>query len=46
MRLYDVEAGAIRVDGVDIRNVTQRSLRAAVGVVPQVDLDVLEETEP
>jgi len=35
MRLYDVEDGAVRVDGVDIRNVTQRSLRAAVGVVPQ-----------
>ncbi len=35
MRLYDVEAGAVRVDGVDIRNVTQRSLRGAVGVVPQ-----------
>ena len=34
-RLYDVESGAIRIDGVDIRDVTQRSLREAIGVVPQ-----------
>ena len=34
-RFYDVSAGSIRIDGQDIRNVTQNSLRAAVGVVPQ-----------
>jgi ATP-binding cassette subfamily B protein len=32
-RTYDVDAGAIRIDGTDIRDVTQRSLRSAVGVV-------------
>jgi ATP-binding cassette subfamily B protein len=34
-RFYDVTAGRIRVDGEDIRDVTQQSLRAAIGVVPQ-----------
>ncbi len=34
-RFYDVEAGAVRVDGYDVRTVTQESLRAQVGVVPQ-----------
>jgi ATP-binding cassette subfamily B protein len=34
-RFYDVGAGAIRVNGVDIREVTQKSLRAAIGIVPQ-----------
>ncbi|MBU6507926.1 MAG: ABC transporter ATP-binding protein/permease [Alphaproteobacteria bacterium] len=34
-RFYDVNAGAIRVDGQDIRDVTQASLRRAIGVVPQ-----------
>ncbi len=34
-RFYDVGAGAIRIDGQDIRDVTQASLRAAIGVVPQ-----------
>jgi len=34
-RLYDVQGGAIRIDGQDIRNVSQRSLRSAIGVVPQ-----------
>ncbi|SDT98691.1 ABCB family ABC transporter ATP-binding protein/permease [Halopseudomonas salegens] len=34
-RFYDVSAGSIRVDGQDIRNVTQHSLRQAIGVVPQ-----------
>ncbi|MEZ5668396.1 MAG: ABC transporter ATP-binding protein/permease [Alphaproteobacteria bacterium] len=34
-RFYDVDDGAIRVDGQDIRDVTQESLRAALGVVPQ-----------
>ncbi|MFQ5624660.1 MAG: ABCB family ABC transporter ATP-binding protein/permease [Paracoccaceae bacterium] len=34
-RFYDVGAGALRIDGQDIRDVTQESLRAAIGVVPQ-----------
>lgn len=34
-RFYDVQHGAIRVDGQDIREVTQTSLRAAIGIVPQ-----------
>jgi ATP-binding cassette subfamily B protein len=34
-RFYDVTEGAIRIDGQDIRDVTQESLRAAIGVVPQ-----------
>lgn len=35
MRLYDVTSGSVRVDGHDVRDLTQESLRAAVGVVPQ-----------
>jgi ATP-binding cassette subfamily B protein len=34
-RFYDVGEGSIRIDGQDIRAVTQQSLRANVGVVPQ-----------
>ncbi len=34
-RFYDVNAGSIEIDGEDIRNVTQDSLRRAIGVVPQ-----------
>jgi ATP-binding cassette, subfamily B, heavy metal transporter len=34
-RFYDVTQGRIRIDGQDIRDVTQESLRAAIGVVPQ-----------
>jgi ATP-binding cassette subfamily B protein len=34
-RLYDVSGGRILVDGQDIRMVTQDSLRAAIGMVPQ-----------
>ncbi len=34
-RFYDVGAGSITIDGQDIRHVTQDSLRAAIGVVPQ-----------
>jgi ATP-binding cassette subfamily B protein len=34
-RFYDVGGGAIHVNGLDIRAVTQRSLRAAIGIVPQ-----------
>ncbi|WP_028355862.1 ABCB family ABC transporter ATP-binding protein/permease [Bordetella petrii] len=34
-RFYDVDGGAILVDGQDVRSVTQASLRASIGVVPQ-----------
>jgi ATP-binding cassette subfamily B protein len=34
-RFYDVQGGAIRIDGCDIRQVTQASLRQAIGIVPQ-----------
>jgi ABC-type transport system involved in Fe-S cluster assembly fused permease/ATPase subunit len=34
-RLYDVSSGRILIDGQDIRNVTQASLRAVIGMVPQ-----------
>ena len=35
LRLYDVQAGAIRIDGQDIRDVTMDSLRSRIGVVTQ-----------
>ncbi|MBT9243914.1 ABC transporter ATP-binding protein/permease [Gemmobacter fulvus] len=34
-RFYDVTAGAVTIDGQDIRNITQNSLHAQIGVVPQ-----------
>ena len=34
-RFYDVDGGSIEIDGQDIRDVTQDSLRRAIGVVPQ-----------
>ncbi|HKT18189.1 MAG TPA: ABC transporter ATP-binding protein/permease [Stellaceae bacterium] len=34
-RFYDVNEGAIRIDGQDLRDVTQDSIRRAIGVVPQ-----------
>ncbi len=34
-RLYDVDAGAIRIDGQDVRAVTQASLRQSIALVPQ-----------
>jgi ABC-type transport system involved in Fe-S cluster assembly fused permease/ATPase subunit len=34
-RFYDVDEGAILIDGQDLRDVTQDSLRAALGLVPQ-----------
>ena len=34
-RFYDVLGGSVRIDGQDVRDVTQDSLRAAIGVVPQ-----------
>ncbi len=34
-RFYDIEEGSIRIDGQDLRSVTQGSLRRAIGIVPQ-----------
>jgi len=34
-RFYDISGGRVTIDGQDIRDVTQKSLRAAIGVVPQ-----------
>ncbi|MCK9554056.1 ABC transporter ATP-binding protein/permease [Aquamicrobium sp.] len=34
-RFYDVQSGSILIDGQDVREVTQESLRAAIGMVPQ-----------
>ncbi|MCY1315827.1 ATM1-type heavy metal exporter [compost metagenome] len=34
-RFYDVQEGAITVDGQDVRTVTQKSLRSVIGMVPQ-----------
>ena len=35
LRMFDVQDGAIRIDGQDVRNVTQESVRAAIGLVSQ-----------
>src|SRR5437899_10458057 len=37
-RFYEVTGGAIRVDGVDVRDVTLRSLRAQIAMVTQENL--------
>ncbi len=42
-RIYDVTEGAVRIDGVDVRDLTQQSLRAAIGVVTQ-DAHVFHDT--
>ncbi|MDN2583046.1 ABC transporter ATP-binding protein/permease [Aquibium sp. ELW1220] len=34
-RFYDIQSGAITIDGQDVRDVTQESLRGAIGMVPQ-----------
>lgn len=34
-RFYDVQQGVITIDGQDVRDVTQKSLRQAIGMVPQ-----------
>ena len=34
-RFYDIEGGSVRIDGQDISEVEQQSLRAAIGIVPQ-----------
>ena len=35
MRLYDVSSGSIKIDGVDLRDISQHSLRSQIGVVLQ-----------
>lgn len=35
LRLYDAEKGAVRIDGIDVRGVTQESLRRQIGMVTQ-----------
>jgi ATP-binding cassette subfamily B protein len=42
-RLYDVTAGAVKVHGIDVRDATMKSLRAAIGVVTQ-DAHLFHET--
>lgn len=37
-RLYDVTAGVVRIDGIDVRDVAQRSLRRQTALVPQEPL--------
>ena len=34
-RFYDIQGGRVKIDGQDIRDVTQKSVRAAIGIVPQ-----------
>src|SRR5690606_8214574 len=34
-RFYDVNQGCIRINGLDLRDLTQRSVRAAIAIVPQ-----------
>jgi ATP-binding cassette subfamily B protein len=34
-RFYDIQQGSVTIDGQDVRGVTQKSLRAAIGMVPQ-----------
>ncbi|MCO5730804.1 ABC transporter ATP-binding protein/permease [Rhizobium sp. SSA_523] len=34
-RFYDIQSGAVEIDGQDVRTVTQKSLRAVIGMVPQ-----------
>src|SRR5579883_55338 len=35
MRFYDVSAGSVKIDGIDVRSVTQGSLRRQIGIVLQ-----------
>ena len=34
-RFYDIKSGSVTIDGQDIRDITQASLRASIGIVPQ-----------
>lgn len=38
LRFYDVTAGAVKIDGIDVRSVTQASLRRQIGIVLQDNL--------
>lgn len=42
-RFYDITSGSIKIDGQDIRDITQSSLRAEIGIVPQ-DTVLFNET--
>ena len=42
-RFYDVSSGGVKIDGQDVRDVTQASLRSAIGIVPQ-DTVLFNET--
>jgi len=44
-RFYDVLDGSVLVNGVDVRDIKQKSLRSALGVVPQAARLVLSETQ-
>ena len=43
LRLYDVTGGRILIDGQDIRDVSQASLRQAIGLIPQ-DVALFNDT--
>jgi ATP-binding cassette subfamily B multidrug efflux pump len=43
LRMFDVQEGAIRIDGQDVRSVTQESLRAAIGLVSQEMIRAAEQ---
>jgi len=42
-RFYDIQGGRVTIDGQDIAGVTQHSLRAAIGIVPQ-DMVLFNDT--
>ena len=35
MRLYDVQSGSVKLEGIDVTDLKQESLRSSVAVVPQ-----------
>lgn len=37
-RFYDVQSGSLKIDGIDVRDLTQASLRQHIGIVPQETL--------
>jgi ATP-binding cassette subfamily B protein len=38
LRFYDVSGGAVKIDGIDVRSVTQASLRRQIGIVLQENI--------
>ncbi len=42
-RFYDVDSGSVRIDGIDVKDVTKHSLREAVGIVQQ-DVFIFADT--